>query len=237
MIEAVKTDTIDILLYAAMADAAANDFDPEDSMDGIPLMPLSARAARRIWKRIKLETEYADAKTDYHPVREQLKRAAMVFLVITAIGFTCIMSVDAIQSAVWEFLVQWGEKSIHVQLITEYDVDAPNTILVYKEPIIGEEYNRCEIHKDETDYFIEFESKDTLIVYHQNLLEDYNTYLSNNNTKLYETDVNGYEGFYTKYKTHGVKMVTIVWHDGEYAYSLAANMDFTSLLAIAQSVQ
>lgn len=237
MNNSVKTDQMDLLLYAAMAAATPKDLAPDDASSEIPRMQLSPKAERRIWKRIRRETEYTDAQTGYHPIREQLKRAALIFLVITSIGFTCMMSVEAIRNAVFQFFVQWYEKSIHVQLAVDDNVDAPTTILTYKEPIVGEEFERYEIQRNENNYIIEYESTDTLIVYHQDLLHNYNKALSNNETELFKIEMNGYEAMYTQYETFGVHMVSILWHDGEYAYSLSANMDFETLYAIAQTVQ
>lgn len=233
----VKTDKMDILLYAAMAAADSSDFASVLSASDIPQMQLSPRADRRIWKRLNRETDRAEAQTRSHPVKELLKCAALIFLIITSVGFTCMMGVEAVRSAVWEFLTQWYERSIHVQLAVDDSVDAPTTILDYREPIVGDEYERYEIQRSEINFRLEFESIDTLISYHQDLLEGYNTALSNNDTELYEIEMNGYEAIYTEYETHGIHMVTIIWHDNEYTYSLSGNMDFASLYAIAQSVQ
>ena len=237
MNKSIKTDKMDLLLYAAMASAAPNDFEQEHSTSDAALMHLSSKASRRIWKRLKWAIKHSETKTHYHPIKENLKRAALIFLVITSIGFTCMMSVEAIRNAVWEFFVQWYEKSIHVQLAVDDNVEAPTTILDYKEPVVGDEYERYEIQRNENNYIVEFESTERLIIYHQDLLHNYNTALSNKDTKLYEIEINGYEAVYSEFETHGVHMVTILWHDGEYAYSLSANMDFETLYAIAQTVQ
>ncbi|MBE6657544.1 MAG: DUF4367 domain-containing protein [Ruminococcaceae bacterium] len=234
----VKTDKMDILLYAAMAAADSSDFASVLSASDIPQMQLSPRADRRIWKRLNRETDRAGAQTRSHPVKELLKCAALIFLIITSVGFTCMMGVEAVRSAVWEFLTQWYETKIAVQITTEHDIPLLTEILEYKEPVVDSDFKRKEILKNATGYVIEYENTTEMIIYKQRVLDDYNTLLSNENTDMYEIEINQYDGIYTIFETHSVTVITILWHDGQYAYSISGNnLNLETLLSIAQSVQ
>ena len=236
MSASVPMDNMDILLYAALSSAGSDELDSEQWGDCDKSMSLSRKADRRIWKKLRRVMQYNEKRQTFHPVGEALKRVAMIVLITAAVGFTCLMSVDAVRDAVWTFLIQWYETKISVQITTECDVPLLTEIQEYKEPIVDSAFKRTEIRKSAISYIVEYESETMLITYKQSLLDDYKTLLSNNKTSMYEIEINQNSGIYTILETHGVTMVTILWHDEQYVYKVSGNSDLESLLPIAKSI-
>ena len=236
MSASVPMDNMDILLYAALSSAGSDELDSEQWGDCDKSMSLSRKADRRIWKKLRRVMQYNEKRQTFHPVGEALKRVAMIVLITAAVGFTCLMSVDAVRDAVWTFLIQWYETKISVQITTEYDVPLLTEIQEYKEPIVDSAFKRTEIRKSAISYIVEYESETMMITYQQCLLDDYKTLLSNNKTRMYEIEINQNSGIYTILETHGVTMVTILWHDGQYAYTVSGDCDLETLHSIAQSI-
>lgn len=237
MNKAVPIDHMDLLLYAAMDMADSDDLISEPWEASDESVCLSRKADRRIWKTLCRIQQNREKQQSFHPVRETLKRVAMVVLITATVGFTCLMSIDAIREAVWKFFTQWNEKSITVEIKPEKDVPMLTEIQEYKEPTVPSDYKRTVISKDEIDYIIEYIKEPEQIIYHQCLLEDFKTMLSNNDTKMYEIEINGHSGIYTVYETHGVTVIKFLWHDGQYVYTVSGNnMSLESLLSIAQSI-
>ena len=135
MNKAVPMDNMDILLYAALSSASNDELDSDQWGSCDESMTLSRKADRRIWKKLNGVMRYDERHRSFHPVREALKRVAMIVLITATVGFTCLMSVDAIRNAVWEFLIQWYETKISVQITTERDVPLLTEIQEYKEPV------------------------------------------------------------------------------------------------------
>ena len=236
MNKAVPMDNMDILLYAALSSASNDELDSDQWGSCDESMTLSRKADRRIWKKLNGVMRYDERHRSFHPVREALKRVAMIVLITATVGFTCLMSVDAIRNAVWEFLIQWYETKILVQITTERDVPLLTGIQEYKEPIVDSTFKRTEIRKNAIGYVVEYESETMTITYQQCLLDDYKTLLSNNKTRMYEIKINQNSGIYTIHETHGVTMITILWYDEQYVYKVSGNSDLESLLPIAKSI-
>lgn len=236
MNNSVPMDHMDLLLYAAMDMADSDDLISEPWEASDESVCLSRKADRRIWKTLCRIRENREKQQPFHPVREILKRVAMIVLITATVGFTCLMSIDAIREAVWKFFTQWNEKSITVEIKPEKDVPMLTEIQEYKEPVVSSEFKRTEIRKNAYSYVLEYERNGTVISYRQRLLEDFKTMLSNNDTKMYEIGINQNSGIYTVFETHGVTIVTILWHDEQYVYKVSGNLDFDSLLSIAESI-
>ena len=116
MNNSVPMDHMDLLLYAAMDMADSDDLISELWEAPDESVCLSRKADRRIWKTLCRIRENREKQQPFHPVRETLKRVAMIVLITATVGFTCLMSIDAIREAVWKFFTQWNEKSITVEI-------------------------------------------------------------------------------------------------------------------------
>jgi len=223
-----QVDMFDALLYAAAPYAGRQELEEYFSVE--PPMQLSERVKRRIIKR---------AKRGATPILVYAKRAAMIALVVMAIGFAGVMSIDAVRAALWDAIVGWYEAYIAVAFVQEEMVSAPTEILEYREPRgLGEEFVRYEMRKNDSGLIVEYESATALIYYRQGLMDQFETFVSNQESTISdEIKVNGYVGMISSAMTNIGEQLTILWHDDEYAYVLTGNMPVDELLRIAESVR
>lgn len=231
-----KTDEMDLLLYSAMPYVEHKEVAIYEKAADIPVT-LSEKDKKRILKRIKRAGEYRERHEVYRPVPEMLKRAAVIALVVTALCFTGVMSVEAVRVTLCETIVEWYENSIFFAYVNSDKSVVPDKILKYREPVLGDEYGRYEIGKNEFSYMIEYESNQFLVTYVQSLLENYSVMLSNHDTEMVDITVNGYPGTMTVFVTEGMTDTTIIWHDDEYAYRISGNLGYDELLKVAESVR
>lgn len=231
-----KNDIIDALLYAAAPTMGKKELELYDSVD--PNIKMSPKAERRILKRLKREAKYAERHKVYRPAVEVMKRAAIIVLVIMSIGFAGVISVEAARESLFDFIIEWYEKSIFFKY--ELDDDGmPNEITEYKEPVVGEEYARFEIAKNKYRYSLEYVSGGKVITYNQNLLNHYAFKLADNYSEFFEISVNGGEGVLTTYVSDGVMYTIIMWNDGRYLYRLSGSTDTVDkdeLIRMAESI-
>lgn len=231
-----RLDNLDILLYTAFESVGTRELEVYNSVD--PAIDMSPRTTMRIKKRLEREVKYHDRHKTYSPAIENMKRAAVVALIVIAFTFTCVISVEAVRVTLWETIVEWYENSIFFQYIYNENMYYPDEILEYKEPVLGDEFERYVIEKDRYGFSVEFESENILIVYDQDLIKNYNVKMSNNDSEMREITVNGYEGIMTTYiQKHGVRQSNIVWSDGEYVYRLSGNVTYDKLIEMAGTIQ
>ena len=231
-----EIDMIDVLLYASAPYTGKNEIAAYNAAD--PEIRLSAKARKRIQKRLRLEREYKEQHERYSPVWEISKRIAIVVLVVLSLSFVSVMSVEAVRVALWEAILEWGEESIHIWY--ESTVEEPEVlteIFEYKEPRgIGEEYVRYDGNKTKYNYTIEYESENCSISYSQDLLMNKGLYSSNENTVAENIMVHQYQGVMLEYEVYGVKMIQLVWSDNKYIFSLSGNVSSDYLISLAESV-
>ena len=231
-----EIDMIDVLLYASAPYTGKNEIEAYNAAD--PEIRLSAKARKRIQKRLRLEREYKEQHERYSPVWEISKRIAIVVLVVLSLSFVSVMSVEAVRVALWEAILEWREESIHIWY--ESTVGEPEVlteILEYKEPRgIGEEYVRYEGNKTKYTYAIEYESEDYVLSYSQGLVTNKGIYVSNEETVVEEIKVNNQQGIITEYEVYGHIMKRIIWTDGKYLFYLSGNVSSDYLLRLAESV-
>lgn len=167
-----------------------------------------------------------------------VKRVAVVVLVLMSLSFVSVMSVEAVRTAIWKVFLEWRDEYIHIWYDkTENDADVLSEILEYKEPRgIDDEYIRYEGIKNMFTYTVEYESKNHIITYHQDLLGSNGIYVSNENTITYDVMIHQYPGIAMEYEVHGIHMVNLVWDDGEYRFSLSGNVSIDYLMSLAESV-
>lgn len=220
-------DMLDALLYAAAPYAGQKELAEYFSVE--PPMQLSERIKRRIIRRAKRGTV---------TVMQYAKRVAVIALIVMSIGFAGVLSIDAVRAALWNAIVEWYEEYIAVAFVQEETVSAPTEILEYREPRgLGEEFVRYETGKNESSFSIEYESDSILIFYRQGLLDQFETFLSNQKSEIFnEININGCSGMMTSATTEVGEQLTILWHDDEYTYFLIGNMPLDELLKIAEGV-
>ena len=227
-------DDLDVMLYAAMPYTKNKELDIYNNAD--PEIRLSDKDKQKIYRRVNRERNYAERHKQYRPGLEAIKRVAVVVLVVMAIGFASLLSVEAVRDAIWQVITQWYKESIFFTYVTDDDIDVPTEILEYKEPLIGEEFKRYEGIKNKYDFSVEYEKDDVLITYQQNLLDKYEVMLSNHDTVMSAVNVNGHDGQTTTYMISETEYKTILWNDGVYAYTISGNIDIDSLITYAESI-
>ena len=240
MNETPKTDMMDILLYAVAPYACTQELDEYNNAD--PSLKLSDKAKKRIIKRLKNEQEYQEKHEKYSPVWEYTKRVAVIVLLALSLSFVSAMSIEAVRTALWEVIIEWGKERIFYWYQSDEEEPAVlKQILEYKEPrAIGEEYTRYEGLKNEYYYTVEYEKEDVLISYSQDLLTDSSgAYLSNENTEIEDIKVGIYNGKFSTAYVGENKFYTIIWNDNVYQYSISGGGAITKseLIAIAESVE
>lgn len=221
-----QVDMLDALLYAAAPYAGQKELEEYSSAD--PTLRLSERTKRRIVRR---------AKQGPSPVWQYAKRVAMIALVVMAVGFGAVLSIDAVRNALVDAIVDWYERYIAVVFVHEEEASAPTEIMEYREPRgLGDEFVRRERGRNQSSFCVEYENESVLIIYRQGLLDCFDTFLSNEETVVNYVQVNGHPGLITSSTMGNGPQLTIVWHDDEYTYFIIGHMLTDELLKIAESV-
>lgn len=231
-----KNDEMDLLLYSAMPYVELKELEEYEKAAEIPVI-LSKNDKKRILKRIKRAGEYRERHEAYRPAKETFKRVAVVALVVMSLCFTGAISIESVRVALWETIVEWYENSIFFAYVNGDDSGVPDEILEYKEPRLDESYSRYEGRKSEYSFVVEYEKNDTLIMYEQSLLKEYEILLSNNETIMEPIEINGYAGNAIVLKSYGECSTTIIWNDYVYTYKLVSNLSLNELLQIAENIE
>lgn len=229
-----KLDELDIMLYAAMPYIPSKELEIYNNAD--PNIKLSNKEKKKILRRVERERKYAEHHQKYRPAWEAMKRVAAVVLIIMSIGFISVLSVEAVRDAIWKVITEWYEDSIFFAYVPEDDIAVPTMILEYKEPIVGDEFERYEAVRNDYNFSVEYESATTLITYQQDLLSEYKVWLSNHDTEMNSIDVNGHSGKSTVYEINGTLYNTIIWNDGVYVYTINGNIEIELLIDYAETI-
>ena len=229
-----KYDNLDLLLYAGASYAGEKEAELFNDIDKD--VTLSEKADKRIYRKLKRQISYYEKHGNYSPVLENLKRVAVVVLVILSVSFVGALSIEAIRVDIYNAVIEWFDKSYRVSFDEESDIPT-DRILEYKEPKLPDDYIRCEIKKSEINYVIEYESDSVLVTYSQNLLDNYSSYRSNENTLVEDIQVNGNDGVKAVYTAVGTTTTSIIWHDNAYVYSLSSSLPYEELLKIAETIK
>lgn len=162
------------------------------------------------------------------------KRAACIALAIFIASATTVMSVEALRNAVFKFFADMFGSTSTVRV--EIDKQHPETI--------EEIY---EITYDLSDYIIDREEnnelfrekiyiKDSITLYYtqytQNMFDG--SVINTEDADIKETEINGFPATYFLDNQGNYK---IIWDNGEYVFTILANLSKEETFAIAESVQ
>lgn len=233
MNKAQNLDELDIQLYAIMPLTKSKDVDAYNSADP---NQISERNSKKVLRRIKREIKYIESHEKYRPAIETWKRVALFVLVMMSLAFASIITVEATRNAIWKVITVWYEERIHLQYVGEENAYAPETLLEYKEPTVGDDYERYVGMENEYKFLVEYENSTSLITYQQSVLKDHDVWLSNHDSESSAVEINGYRGELASYVINGIDYHTIVWTDDVYAYSLSGNIELNELIRIAETV-
>lgn len=229
-----KYDNLDLLLYAGASYAGEKEAELFNDIDTD--VTLSEKEDKRIYRKLKRQISYYEKHENYSPVLENLKRVAVVVFVILSVSFVGALSIEAIRVDIYNAVIEWFDKSYRISFDEESDIPT-DRILEYKEPKLPDDYIQCEIKKSEINYVIEYESDSVLVTYSQNLLDNFSSYRSNENTLVEDIQVNGNEGVKSEYTAVGTTTSSIIWHDNAYTYSLSSSLPYEELLKIAETIK
>ena len=165
-------------------------------------------------------------------------RTAVTYMPRVACIILIIVAVMAMQSSVGE---AWLKKFMNFIL----DTDAPNTKISFTEKKKGEVYgdmvefgympagftlNESEISRRHT--YLSFKCKNKYIQFRLNKIDMYST-LDTEGSAVENLVINGCEGIYITKPDVNI----IIWHDGVNSYRLAANMEKTEIIKIAENMK
>ena len=185
MNNSVKFDAFDALLHASAIYAGQKELDEYESATGDEF---DTKTQERIYRRLDKEYRYYSKDRKYSPVRETLKRIAIIILAFMSISFTCVLSIDAAREAIWNAIVEWSEnffcfKYEEPEEPNEPDeinlLEPPTEILEYKEPTVDEKFVKVEGKKTSQSYLVQYKYLNKLISYSQRPINPYDTFISN----------------------------------------------------------
>ena len=244
MSDFMKFDSLEAVLYVSMKYVGSKELleynsVPED-------ITFSPKNKQRLIKRLTKQKEYIENHRNYSPVKAFFKHLAVAVLVVITLLFTACMCIEPIREAVWKFVLEWRDDSIDVSLekealpdekdgIVAEEAEIPKGLLEYKEPSVIYDYGYDVIAKNNSQYVIEYYNDEVVVSYRQ-MLFDAKLLVSNNDTKVSDIKVGDNDGIHTVFVSNGVEINTLVWHDGQYAYTLNGNLDYEKLLQMAESV-
>ena len=229
-----KNDMLDSLLYASAAKAGKNETEEYKNAD--PELTLSPSSQKKIRKRLEREKKYIAHHESYRPAHEMMKRAAAVVLVVMAVGFAGVISVEAVRLTLWESVVEWYEDNIRILYVKDDSAKCVNEIRDYKEPHPEGDYNKYELSKNGYRYSLEYEIGSASVSYRQYLLSNHAGKMSDNHTVLKQITVNGNDGYITEYEENGVTFTMLTWNDGVYVYLLSGVLSADELASLAETV-
>ena len=224
-------DAMDALLYSAMPFIQNRELEEIQRAD--PSIKMSDRNYNKLQKKLRRKIGYFEQEGNYSQIECALKRVAILVLVIMAIGFTCMISVEASRTAFWEAVVEWYEEKILFKYLEVEKNEALDKIEEYKEPILSEAYQRTVLEQNEIVMYIEYSMANVGISYTQSIMQGHSVYESNDETKIRETTINGNEAYI--FESDGY--FTIIWSDNLYIYHLSGNLILDELIAIAESIK
>lgn len=244
MDKTAKFDILEAMLYTAAPLAGQKELDEYQTA---PAAEFSEKAQNKIYKKLCKEQKYYSKHEKYSPVRESFKRVAIIILAVMSISFTCVLSIDAAREAIWNAIIEWSEQFFCFKYCDEPDEpdaidetalpEPPTEILEFKEPVVDEKFERREINKSPQSYNVEYEYINNLIIYNQQPIYDYHTYISNLDINLTNIYVNSNKGFRFEEIYEEEIQHAILWNDGIYAYTLFGNIEYDELLNIAESIE
>ncbi len=229
-----ETDEMDTLLSSVLPHTGNRELEIYERAADIPA-ELSEKKKKQLLRRI-INADTSEKRRMLYSIKENFGRAAVAAVAVISICFVGTIGIEAVRVTIFELIVKWYENSIFVAYESSDKVIVPNKMTEHREPVLGKEYTRYEIENNEHTYTIEYESEEFLIVYEQNLLDSYDTLISNNDTVMTDITVNGYSGIVTVSETHGITDIVVIWHDNEYVYTLSGNLSCDELISIAETV-
>lgn len=166
-------------------------------------------------------------------------RTVIVIAAVLAMLFVCALSVSAVRQAISKFIFSINDGHAVVHISNEDNVGAESdfekicVIETYYEPsYIPEGLEMIEHVKYYTKQVICYESDDKFLIYHQELMPD-SIQIDCDDGILNVIDINSTIGYYSKSES----ITVVVWYNDVYVYKITSDLDFDTIIKIAESIK
>lgn len=182
------------------------------------------------------------ASYHWHSFLKTVSKVAVVILILLAVSFAGLMSVEAVRQEVFQIVVEWYEK--YVDIFFERNHKAASI-----RPNESEEggwmipsylpagYEQSSIQRGRTALFITYLNEEGLKLSYGQTLQSVQDSLSLDREAytLQPVEINEWQGMLFT-PEDGVKAASLIWEDGRYVYQLSGVLDQEEILKIAESL-
>lgn len=218
----------DSLLRKALAEEIEERMLEFDSTNIIPGNQLSAKFERKMRKAIK---QYERPKV-LRQIIIASKRVAGFVIILSALLFTTIFSVEALRTKFIEFVITTYEKYSNIFFssggileITNFQSYIP-AYIPYGFFIVHEDYEQVTILEYENE-------KGESISFTQFFIKGYGGQLNTEGIELEKIVINGNPGYY--FSNQGIQ--NIIWHNDTYIFKISSSLDKECIKKIAKSTK
>ena len=252
-------DKLDMIIALAAKDCGNDDVELLDNLN-VSEVALDKHFNRRKTRIVEKHKRYPTMLA----LKKGILRVAIVLMVIMSLGFTTIMAISPMRTAVFEVVIKWYEDyiTIRYEQTTEDVNDASggegndtkdnddnpqinNPIII--PPTVIEEVRKPTALPQNVVEDIVMQNKTLVCIdyyidnefaytFNQMLLADRDKYLDKEGAILETVDINGNSG--TVIKHTEFSGISIVWSDGEYIYQMITqSTSLDELIHLCRSVQ
>lgn len=252
-------DKLDMIIALAAKDCGNDDVELLDNLD-VSEVALDKYFHRRKARIVEKHKHYPTMIA----FKRGLLRVAIVLMVIMSLGFTTIMAISPMRTAVFEVVIKWYEDYITIRYEqtaedandasggdgndtkdNDDDLQINNSVII--SPTVIEEVRKPTALPQNVveDIVIQnksfvcidyYEDGELAYTFNQMLLKDGDIYLDNAGAIVETVDINGNSG--TVIQHTAFSGISVVWSDGEYIYQMitqSTNLD--ELIHLCRSVQ
>ena len=252
-------DKLDMIIALAAKDCGNDDVELLDNLD-VSEVALDKHFHRRKTRIVEKHKRYPTMLA----LKKGILRVAIVLMVIMSLGFTTIMAISPMRTAVFEVVIKWYEDYITIRYeqtdkdvndasggegneIKDNDENSPMNDAVIIPPTVIEEVrkpiglpqNVVEDIVIQNKSFVcvdYYEDGELAYTFNQMLLKDRDMYLDNEGAIVETVDINGNSG--TVIQHTEFSGISVVWSDGEYIYQMITqSKSLDELIHLCRSVQ
>ena len=252
-------DKLDMMIALAAKDCGNDDVELLDNLD-VSEVALDKHFHRRKTRIVEKHKHYPTMLA----LKKGILRVAIVLMVIMSLGFTTIMAISPMRTAVFEVVIKWYEDYITIRYEqTDKDVNDAgggegndtkdndknppvNDPVIIPPTVIEEVRKPTALPKNVVEDIViqnmsfvcidYYEGSELVCTFNQILLEEGDIYLDNEGVLIETIDINGNSG--TVIQHAEFSGISIVWNDGEYIYQIITqSINLDELIEVCRSVQ
>jgi len=178
-----------------------------------------------------------------HKAASATKRIAVVLLVIIAISFGSLMTVEAVRNEVIRAVTQWFEQFTDVGFIggdmstssEEIDLRHSGAMLPGYVP---EGFESVALERDEFSVFALYEDTEGRVVWFNQMWQEEKDTISIDNEQHISkiVSIHGYEGVLAVSNQPDIDSTIIIWNDGTFTYMISGDINENPVIAMAESL-